>query len=104
MHITDRCLRVRFQDFLKDYRAFAAPIFALGLVALTSDRFLSSTARLFIHVTDIAIISVLLFVTDRQSARFFCVFYFRLLSGNIAVALASCCRNDFDIWTNALHR
>src|SRR5262249_32181213 len=59
-------------------------VFAVALVALTSFRFLSSSARLFIHVTDIAIICVLMLVTDEPvSPLFFVFFIFALLAATL---------------------
>ena len=59
-------------------------VLAVALVALTNHRFLSSTARVFIHVTDIAAICVLMLVTDGSvSLLFFVFFIFALLAATL---------------------
>jgi signal transduction histidine kinase len=58
--------------------------FAVVLVALTRDRFLSSTASQFIHIVDLAVISALLFVTnERADPSFFALFTFALLAATL---------------------
>src|SRR5438094_732898 len=62
----------------------AYSVFAVTLVALTSNSFLSSTARYLIHITDIASICALLFVADETVTPIFFVFFiFALLAATL---------------------
>ena len=55
-------------------------IFAAGLVALTYHRFVAPTTQRLIHFTDIAIISVLLFLTEGATSPPLVLFIFALLA------------------------
>ena len=58
----------------------AYTIFAAGLVALTYHRFVAPTTQRLIHVTDIAIITLLLFLTDGATSPSFVLFILVLLA------------------------
>jgi signal transduction histidine kinase len=58
----------------------AYTIFAAGLVALTYHRFIAPTTQRFIHFTDIAIISLLLFLTEGATSPPLVLFIFALLA------------------------
>jgi signal transduction histidine kinase len=58
----------------------AYTIFAAGLVALTYHRFVAPATQRLIHFTDIAIISVLLFLTEGATSPPFVLFIFALLA------------------------
>ena len=58
----------------------AYTIFAAGLVALTYYRFAAPTTQRLVHFTDIAIISVLLFLTEGATSQPLVLFVFVLLA------------------------
>src|SRR5258705_11669308 len=65
-------------DFLIAYSAFAAV-----LLVVTIWRFLGPTTRVLIHVVDIAVVSILLFLTDGPTSPFFAFFTFILLAATM---------------------